>query len=100
MKNIHVIPYHSEWPQLFEIEAAKIKQALSDNCITIHHIGSTSVTGLAAKPIIDMVPVVKNITTVDSAAKKMLALGYEAKGEYGMLFRRYFLCTEQNSLVS
>lgn len=89
-KNIEVVTYNPEWPEMFESEAAVIKQALGSNCITIHHIGSTSVPGLSAKPIIDMLPVVRDIQEVDTATKAMESLGYEAKGEFGIAFRRYF----------
>lgn len=87
---IKVVPYDANWPIKFAEEAKEIKIALGDNCIEIYHIGSTSVPGLSAKPVIDMVPVVLDITKVDNANAAMLALGYEAKGEYGMTFRRYF----------
>ena len=87
---IKVVPYSPEWPRLFEQEALLIKQALGNNCIAIHHIGSTSVPGLSAKPIIDILPVVKDIREVDKASKAMEKLGYEVKGENGMAFRRYF----------
>ena len=90
MKNIEVVTYSPQWPDLFELEAAHIKQALGTNCLIIHHIGSTSVPGLCAKPIIDILPVVKSILDVDSAARAMEDLGYEAKGEYGIAFRRFF----------
>ena len=90
MKNryIEVVPYNSDWPLAFEAEAVKIKQALGDNCIEIHHIGSTSVPELAAKPLIDMIPVVRDIGAVDELA--MEALGYETMGEFGIPFRRFF----------
>lgn len=87
---IEVVPYNPKWPQLFEAEAELIEEALGDNCIAIHHIGSTSVPGLSAKPIIDIIPVVKDILEVDTSAKFMEDLGYLAKGEYGMAFRRFF----------
>lgn len=87
---IEVVSYEPNWRTIFEIEAEKIKTALGDNCIAIHHVGSTSVPELAAKPIIDIVPVVRDIIAVDQKTKVMDALGYEAKGEHGMLFRRYF----------
>lgn len=89
-KAIKVVDYDPKWPKMFASEAERIKQALGNNCITIHHIGSTSVPDLSAKPIIDMLPVVKDIREVDKAIKSMEALGYEAKGEYGIAFRRYF----------
>ncbi len=89
-KNIEVVPYSPEWPKMFASEAELIKQALGNNCITVHHIGSTSVPNLSAKPIIDILPVVKDIQEVDKATKALESLGYEAKGEYGIAFRRYF----------
>ncbi|KTC72542.1 glutamate rich protein GrpB [Legionella birminghamensis] len=87
---VQVVPYDINWPLKFADEAKEIKVALGANCIEIHHIGSTSVPGLAAKPVIDMIPVVLDITRVEHANAAMLAIGYEAKGEYGMPFRRYF----------
>lgn len=89
-KDIEVVPYNLQWPEMFASEAELIKQALGNNCITIYHIGSTSVPGLSAKPIIDMLPVVRDIQEVDKATKAMESLGYEVKGEYGIAFRRYF----------
>lgn len=87
---IEVVPYNPDWPRLFGIEAAAIKEALGDNCLIIHHIGSTAVPDLVAKPIIDIIPVVKNIELVDQCNDSMKALGYEPKGEFGIIFRRYF----------
>jgi GrpB-like predicted nucleotidyltransferase (UPF0157 family)/GNAT superfamily N-acetyltransferase len=85
---VEVVPYNSDWPEMFLQEAAKIRAALGDNCVTVHHVGSTAITGLSAKPIIDMVPVVKDILKVNATALENL--GYEGRGELGMLFRRYF----------
>ena len=90
IRKIEVVEYTSSWPELFEVEAELIKRALGRNCIEIHHIGSTSIPGLSAKPVIDMLPVVRDIQEVDKATKAMESLGYESKGEYGMAFRRYF----------
>lgn len=90
MENIHIAPYDPLWPAMFDKEAVRIKQALGDNCLMVHHIGSTAVKDLPAKPVIDIMPVVRDIIHVDSANAAMKALGYEAKGEHGMLFRRYF----------
>lgn len=58
---IKVVSYDSNWPVQFEQEAEQIKKALGSNCIEIHHIGSTSVPDLVAKPVIDMIPVVLDI---------------------------------------
>ena len=87
---IEVVPYDPEWPTRFREAAQQIKVALGDNCIEIHHIGSTSVVGLSAKPVIDMLPVVHDIMQVDQANRMMASHGYNALGEYGIPFRRYF----------
>jgi GrpB-like predicted nucleotidyltransferase (UPF0157 family) len=89
-RHIKIVPYNPKWPELFKKEAILVRQALGKNCIETNHIGSTAVPGLAAKPIIDIMPVVRDIKEVDAANQHMLALGYEAKGEYGMPLRRYF----------
>lgn len=88
---IEVVAYNPIWPKIFESEAIKIKKALGNNCIDIHHIGSTSIPDLIAKPIIDIMPVVLNIKTVDLDNFNMQQLGYEVLGEYGFILRRFFV---------
>jgi len=87
MKIIEVVAYNPNWPLAFEVEAAKIKQALGDNCIEVHHIGSTSVTGLAAKPKIDIIAVVQSL---DNAMEPFESLGYQYRKEHEMPFRLYY----------
>ena len=48
-KKIEVLSYNANWPKIYKQEAEKIKIALGENYVAIHHIGSTSVPGLAAK---------------------------------------------------
>ena len=88
-QHIVVVEYNLEWNREFEKESALIKDVLGDNCIAIHHIGSTAVSGLAAKPIIDMMPVVKSLEAVDAVRDGLEALGYEYMGEFGIPGRRY-----------
>ncbi|MCZ2260919.1 GrpB family protein [Sporosarcina sp. G11-34] len=86
-----MIKNHSEkWSQMFKDEAYLIKEILGDELVEIHHIGSTSVTGLKAKPIIDIMPVVENIEKVDLFIERMEQIGYESLGEFGIKGRRYF----------
>ncbi len=59
---VQIVPYDPAWPKIFEKESALIQQALGENCAAIHHFGSTSVPGLSAKPKIDILAVVKDIT--------------------------------------
>lgn len=88
-QHIVVVEYNPEWDREFEKESALIKDVLGDNCIAIHHIGSTAVSGLAAKPIIDMMPVVKSLEAVDAVRDGLEELGYEYLGEFGIAGRRY-----------
>lgn len=76
---IKVVPYNAKWPEMFEQEASSLKESLGDNFIAIHHIGSTSVTGLSAKPKIDILAIVKDLTKVSK-------LGYRYRGEFNIPF--------------
>ena len=81
MKHIEVVQYNDDWPKMFEQEAASIKQALGNNCIEIHHVGSTSIPGLSAKPIIDIIAVTK---VPENTIEPLKSLGFEYKGEYNI----------------
>ena len=84
---IEVTPYDSNWPKMFEAEASLFKKSIGDNCIEIHHIGSTSVPGLDAKPIIDMILVAKD---PNLSIANLESIGYTYKGEMNIPFRFYF----------
>lgn len=90
MRNIVIVPYNPLWPDLFWREADKIAVVFGRELVDIHHIGSTFVPGLSAKPIIDMMPVVRDVNDVDSFNPAMERLGYEPRGENGIPGRRYF----------
>lgn len=87
---VEMMPYDSNWKLLFEKEAAALRDALQDAVISVLHIGSTSVEGLSAKPIVDILLVVKEIAALDDKADVFSALGYTPMGEYGIVGRRYF----------
>jgi GrpB-like predicted nucleotidyltransferase (UPF0157 family) len=73
---IHLVEYDSEWPRLYEREAARIRAALGPNALQVEHVGSTSVPGLAAKPIIDIVLVVADTRDEDAYVPPLEASGY------------------------
>lgn len=77
-KILEIVPYDPLWPKLFEKEAPQIKTILGDACLSVQHIGSTSIPGLAAKPKIDMMVIVKAFQRVNLHALEQL--GYENKG--------------------
>lgn len=87
---IELSPYQAEWETSFQTESEKLRHSLNETLIEIHHIGSTAIPGMMAKPIIDILPVVKNIQDVDHLTSSLEALGYEAKGEFGIPGRRFF----------
>ena len=89
-RKIEVVDYNPQWAKDFKAESKKIKEILGKNCIGIHHIGSTAVKGMKAKPTIDMMAIVKDLSAVNELLSKFDALGYEYKGEYGIRGRRFF----------
>ncbi len=86
-KHIDVVSYNPKWSDIFKEEALKIKQALGGNCLNVHHVGSTSVPGLSAKPIIDIIGATKD---PEKAILPLESLGFTYKGEYNIPFRLYF----------
>ena len=90
--SVRVADYHPAWPCLFEQEKARIVAALAGETLRIEHIGSTAVSGLAAKPILDIAIAVDDL---DTAAPRVIAaleaLGYTFRGEYGLAGRLYFV---------
>ena len=88
--NIKVIEYNPVWEKLYKQEADNIRKILGELLIEIYHIGSTAVVGLKAKPIIDIMPVVRDIDSVDLHNLDFEKLGYECMDEFGIPKRRYF----------
>lgn len=73
---ISIVDYTPEWPQLFEREAARVRAVLGQRVLSLEHVGSTSVPGLAAKPRIDMLLTVANSADEPAYAPDMQAAGY------------------------
>ncbi|MFT4416643.1 GrpB family protein [Fredinandcohnia humi] len=90
MRKVEVCSYNEKWAVLFAEEAKKLNLIFGNEIVAIHHIGSTSVPGLKAKPIIDIMPVVKDITYADKYNEEMQEIGYEPRGENGIPGRRYY----------
>lgn len=90
MRKVEIRSYSENWIHLFREEAEKLNVIFEHEMIAIYHIGSTSVPGLKAKPIIDIMAVVKDIHNVDQYNIEMRKIGYVPKGENGIVQRRYF----------
>jgi len=74
---IEVVDYDPDWPAMFEAEAERLRSALGDVAVRIEHVGSTSVPGLAAKPIVDIQVSVPDVSDLDSYRGLLEGLGYE-----------------------
>src|SRR5436190_7746342 len=87
---VHVVAPDPEWKLKFELESDRLSGILRNIVVAIHHIGSTAIPGMFAKPIIDVLLEVDDIHRLDSPCSAMESLGYEGLGEFGIVGRRYF----------
>jgi GrpB-like predicted nucleotidyltransferase (UPF0157 family) len=74
---ISIVDYDPQWPREYEAEKARLAAALAERIIHIEHIGSTSIPGLAAKPIIDVLLAVPDFSNSEWYASSLRSLGYE-----------------------
>ncbi len=88
--SINVKPYQARWAGAFEEEARRLKTVFAPLSADFYHIGSTSISGCSAKPILDILGVVADVTVVDDYNGSLSQLGFEPLGEYGMKQRRFF----------
>jgi GrpB-like predicted nucleotidyltransferase (UPF0157 family) len=89
-RDVELVPHNPEWSLLADEEAERIQECLSFEVIGIYHIGSTSVPGIKAKPILDFVLEVENLEDVIQSIGDLEGLGYVSKGEYGIPGRQFF----------
>lgn len=82
--------FSEDWIRLYHEEANFLKIILNEEIVQFEHFGSTSVPGMKAKPVIDMMCIVKNISKIDLFNEKMRSLGYDVAGEWGVPGRRLF----------
>jgi GrpB-like predicted nucleotidyltransferase (UPF0157 family) len=90
MNRIAVVPYDLLWPQAYAVACGEIATAMGPDLLETHHIGSTAIPGIHAKPVIDILGVASDLVAVDQRTAQMKSLGYEAMGEFGIPGRRYF----------
>ena len=90
MMKVEVVPHDTRWRDAFEAEAKLVAEALGESVLAVHHIGSTAIRGIYAKPVIDMLVEVRDVAEVDGRSSAMESIGYEVMGEYGIPGRRYF----------
>ena len=89
-KHIVVLPYNAQWKQDFLKIKAELTNALGQLVIGIEHVGSTSVQGLSAKPIIDIDVIIKDFTILEDVISALRKIGYQHEGNLGIAGREAF----------
>ncbi|MEK3713547.1 GrpB family protein [Paenibacillus sp. FSL R7-0333] len=87
---VRLSDYNPDWVNRYQEEASFLTTIFADEIVRFEHFGSTSVPGLKAKPVIDMMCIVKDISNIDSYNNKMNGLGYDVAGDWGIPGRRLF----------
>lgn len=96
--HVRVVAHDPAWSVKAEQEAHRLQNTLGDIVVAIHHIGSTAIPGIYAKPIIDFLLEVDELEHIDQNIPAMESLGYESMGEYGIPERRYFRKSNQQGI--
>src|SRR5215471_16443929 len=74
---VELVDPQPEWTEKARAESERLSAAIGDTLMTIHHIGSTSIPDIKAKPVIDLLPVVANLAALDAREANVTVLGYE-----------------------
>jgi GrpB-like predicted nucleotidyltransferase (UPF0157 family) len=90
-RSFTLVAYDPGWPARFEAARAAILQACPGVVTRVEHIGSTSVPGLEAKDIIDIMPGLARFADGERCIAPLAAIGYEYRGEYGIPGRHYWV---------
>jgi len=88
---VRLVAYTADWKCYFEREKIELHQALGSNILDIQHVGSTSIPGMTAKPIIDIAIAVNDFEESKTCIPLIECLGYVYRGEFGMPLRHYFV---------
>lgn len=86
---VELQPHDPAWALLAEAERSALVDAIGDLLLVVHHIGSTAVPGIHAKPVVDLMPVVRDLEALDAGRDAIERLGYQWWGELGLQGRRY-----------
>ena len=89
-KHVVVVPYDEQWNLDFLQIKAELSDALGQLAIGIEHVGSTSVQGLSAKPIIDIDVIIKDYTVLENVVSALREIGYQHEGNLGIVGREAF----------
>jgi len=99
MKKVEVIPYDEKWKTEFEKIKQELLTILGICIVSVEHVGSTSVEGLAAKPIIDIDIVIKDYNSFEDVKDRLSQVGYIHEGDLGIKERHSFKYTNKPCLM-
>lgn len=91
-----ILPHDPLWSTQYRQAADEIRRLLGRACVRIHHIGSTAIPEIVAKPVIDILLETPDLVLLDQHASTLVRSGFEARGEYGIAGRRYFTRAAQS----
>ena len=97
-KHVVVCPYDEGWKQDFEDIRAELAAALAGREVSIEHVGSTSVEGLSAKPVIDIDIVIRDKDAFDGVKAALESIGYVHEGDLGIPGREAFKYSDKEHL--
>ena len=100
VRRVEVVPHDPEWKKKYEKEASIVRSIFKKEILAIHHVGSTAIPGISAKPIIDILVEVNNIEKIDEFNKDMIEQGYIPKGQSGIPNRRLFIKGSEELRIS
>ncbi len=89
--DIVLVDHDPKWAEMARAEAWRISRALGHEVVAIHHIGSTAIPGIKAKPVLDFLVFVRDLDSLDASSSELEAIGYVDRGEFGIPGRRYFV---------
>lgn len=87
--SVELVEHDANWARLAAAESECWLTALPGVCVRVHHIGSTSIAGIVAKPVLDLIPEFESLAALDASRSVIEAMGYGWYGEYGLPGRRY-----------
>jgi len=88
---VKLLPYNPKWKELFELEKNKLLNLDNDLIIDVQHIGSTAISGIPAKPIIDIVVGVKSLKEKDKIVKLIESVGFQYDPDSNFDGRLFFI---------
>lgn len=93
-----LVAHDPTWAAVAARETERLRAALGEALIEVHHVGSTAIAGIRAKPIVDLLPVVRALDEVDRKRAAVEALGYSWWGELGIPGRRYAILADESGV--